>query len=49
MTSNQILLNHLVELMLEQLHHILSVDNLFDDEIISDFVKSIQIDSPYQK
>jgi hypothetical protein len=35
--------------MLEQQHHILPVDELFDDDIIADFVKSIQIDSPYQQ
>jgi hypothetical protein len=35
--------------MLEQQQHILSVDELFDDDIIADFVKSIQIDSSYQQ
>jgi tetratricopeptide (TPR) repeat protein len=35
--------------MLEHEQHILSVDLLFDDEQIGDFVKSIQIDSPYQQ
>jgi hypothetical protein len=35
--------------MLEQQQHILAVDDLFDTEIIADFVKSIQIDSPYQQ
>jgi tetratricopeptide (TPR) repeat protein len=35
--------------MLEQQHHVLPVDELFDDDIIADFVKSIQIDSPYQQ
>jgi hypothetical protein len=49
MTSNQILLHHLAERMLEQQQHIIAVDQLFDDEIISDYVKSIQIDSPYQQ
>jgi hypothetical protein len=49
MTSNQILLHHLAERMLEQQQHILAVDELFDDDIISDYVKSIQIDSPYQQ
>ena len=49
MTSNHLLLNHLAALMLEQQHHILAVDGLFDDDIIADFVKSIQIDSPYQQ
>jgi tetratricopeptide (TPR) repeat protein len=35
--------------MLENEQHILPVDLLFDDEQIGDFVKSIQIDSPYQQ
>jgi tetratricopeptide (TPR) repeat protein len=35
--------------MLEHEQHILPVDLLFDDEQIGDFVKSIQIDSPYQQ
>jgi tetratricopeptide (TPR) repeat protein len=35
--------------MLEHEYHILPVDLLFDDEQIGDFVKSIQIDSPYQQ
>jgi tetratricopeptide (TPR) repeat protein len=34
--------------MLEHEQHILPVDLLFDDEQIGDYVKSIQIDSPYQ-
>ena len=49
MTSNQLLLYRLAELMLEHEQHILPVDLLFDDEQIGDFVKSIQIDSPYQQ
>jgi tetratricopeptide (TPR) repeat protein len=35
--------------MLDHEQHILPVDLLFDDEQIGDFVKSIQIDSPYQQ
>ena len=35
--------------MLEHEQHILPVDLLFDDGQIGDFVKSIQIDSPYQQ
>jgi tetratricopeptide (TPR) repeat protein len=35
--------------MLEHEQHVLPVDLLFDDEQIGDFVKSIQIDSPYQQ
>ncbi len=49
MTSNQLLLYRLAELMLEDEQHLLPVDLLFDDEQIGDFVKSIQIDSPYQQ
>ena len=49
MTDNHQLLYRVAELMLEHEHHILSVDLLFDDEQIGDFVKSIQIDSPYQQ
>jgi tetratricopeptide (TPR) repeat protein len=49
MTANHILLFRLAELMLKHEQQMLPVDLLFDDEQISDFVKSIQIDSPYQK
>jgi tetratricopeptide (TPR) repeat protein len=49
MTGNHLLLYRLAELMLEHEQHILPVDLLFDDEQIGDFVKSIQIDSPYQQ
>ena len=49
MTSNHLLLYRLAELMFEHEQHILPVDLLFDDEQIGDFVKSIQIDSPYQQ
>ena len=49
MTTNHILLYRLAELMLRHEQHILAVDLLFDDESIGDFVKSIQIDSPYQQ
>ena len=49
MTANHLLLYRLAELMLEHEQHILPVDLLFDDEQIGDFVKSIQIDSPYQQ
>ena len=43
------LLFRLSELMLENEQHILPVDLLFDDAQIGEFVKSIQIDSPYQQ
>lgn len=49
MTSNHLLLYRLAELMLEHEQHILPVDLLFDDDQIGDYVKSIQIDSPYQQ
>jgi len=49
MTSNHLLLYRFAELMLEHEQHILPVDLLFDDVQIGDFVKSIQIDSPYQQ
>ncbi len=49
MTENHLLLYRLAELMLEHEQHMLPVDLLFDDAQIGDFVKSIQIDSPYQQ
>jgi tetratricopeptide (TPR) repeat protein len=49
MTSNHLLLYRLAELMLQNEQHILQVDLLFEDNQIGDFVKSIQIDSPYQQ
>ena len=49
MTNNHLLLYRLAELMLDKEQHILSLDDLFEDEQIGSFVKSIQIDSPYQQ
>lgn len=49
MTDNHLLLYRLAELMLRHEQHVLPVDTLFDDDQIGDFVKSIQIDSPYQQ
>jgi hypothetical protein len=49
MTNNQLLLNLLAELMLEKQQHIIALDDLFEDEQIGAFVRSIQIDSPYQQ
>lgn len=49
MTSNNLLLLRLAELMLQNERTSLLVDTLFDDEQIGDEVKSIQIDSPYQQ
>lgn len=49
MTSNCLLLYRIAELMLEHEQHVLPIDFLFDDNQIGEFVKSIQIDSPYQQ
>ncbi len=49
MTDNHLLLYRLAELMLKHEQQELSVDLLFDDSQIGDFVMSIQIDSPYQQ
>jgi len=48
MTDNHLLLYRLAELMLEHEQHILRVDLLFDDDQIGEFVRSIQVESPYQ-
>jgi hypothetical protein len=48
-TSNQQLIFHIVDLILENEQHFLKIDNLFDDDKIGYFVKSIQIDSSYQQ
>ena len=49
MTNNHLLIYRLAELMLEKQKHILLLDDLFEDNQIGSFVKSIQIDSPYQQ
>ena len=49
MTNNHLLIYRLSELMLEKQQHILPLDDLFEDELIGAFVRSIQIDSPYQQ
>jgi tetratricopeptide (TPR) repeat protein len=49
MTANHQLLYRITELMLNHEQHVLPVDLLFDDDEIGDYVKSIQIDSPYQQ
>tara|TARA_B110000285_G_scaffold111907_1_gene127008 strand:- start:26 stop:424 length:399 start_codon:yes stop_codon:yes gene_type:complete len=49
MTNNHLLLYRLAKLMLEKQQHILPLDDLFEDEQIGSFVRSIQIDSPYQQ
>ena len=49
MTNNNLLLYRLGDLMLEKQQHILALDDLFEHEQIGAFVRSIQIDSPYQQ
>ncbi|MDB4590674.1 tetratricopeptide repeat protein [Flavobacteriaceae bacterium] len=49
MTNNHLLIYRLAELMLKKQQHILALDDLFEDEQIGTFVRSIQIDSPYQQ
>lgn len=49
MTNTHLLLYRLADLMLEKQHHILILDDLFEDEQIGTFVRSVQIDSPYQQ
>ena len=49
MTNNHLLLYRLAELMVEKQQHIIALDDLFEDEQIGAFVRSIQIDSPYQQ
>lgn len=49
LTTNHHIVYRLAELMLQRQQHALLVDLLFDDEQIGEFVKSIQIDSPYQQ
>ena len=49
MTNNHLLLYRLTELMLMKNKHILELDDLFEDDEIGEYVRSIQIDSPYQQ
>ena len=49
MTNNHLLIYRLAEVMLEKQQHIIALDDLFEDEQIGAFVRSIQIDSPYQQ
>lgn len=49
MTNNHLLIYRLAELMLDKQQHIMPLDDLFEDEQIGAFVRSIQIDSPYQQ
>ncbi|MFY7668781.1 MAG: tetratricopeptide repeat protein, partial [Crocinitomicaceae bacterium] len=49
MSQKETLLFRLVELMLEKQQTFLLLDELYEDEVISPFVRNIQIDSPYQQ
>jgi len=49
MTNNHLIIYRLAELMLDKQQHIIALDDLFEDEQIGSFVRSIQIDSPYQQ
>ena len=49
MSQKETLLYHLVELMLEKQQTFLLLDELYEDEVISPFVRNIQIDSPFQQ
>ena len=47
--SKQILINRILELMLYKEQTILVLDELYEDELIGQYVKNIQIDSPFQE
>lgn len=49
MTPKHLINYSLAGLMLENEQHVISVELLFDDQQIGSFVKSVQIDSPYQQ
>ena len=49
MLPKETLLYRLTELMFEKQQTFLLLDELYEDEIISPFVRNIQIDSPYQQ
>ncbi len=49
MSQKETLLYRLVELMLEKQQTFLLLDELYEDEVISPFVRNIQIDSPFQQ
>ena len=48
-TNKEIILFRLAELMLEKEQNKLLLDDLYEDSIISPFVRNIQIDSPFQE
>lgn len=49
MSKKEVLLYRLTELMFEKQQTFLLLDELYEDEIISSYVRNIQIDSPYQQ
>ncbi len=49
MSPKETLLYRITELMFEKQQTFLLLDELYEDEIISPFVRNIQIDSPYQQ
>ena len=49
MSPKEILLYRITELMFEKQQTFVLLDELYQDEVISPFVRNIQIDSPYQQ
>jgi hypothetical protein len=49
MSKKETLLYRLTELIFEKQQTFLLLDELYEDEIISAYVRNIQIDSPYQQ
>ena len=49
MSPKETLLYRITELMFEKQQTFLLLDELYEDEVISPFVRNIQIDSPYQQ
>ena len=49
MSPKETLLYLITELMFEKQQNFLLLDELYEDEVISPFVRNIQIDSPYQQ
>jgi len=49
MKEKELLLLRLVERMFEKQQTFLLLDELYEDEIVGNFIRNIQIDSPYQQ
>lgn len=49
MSPKEALLYRITELMFEKQQTFLLLDELYEDEVISSFIRNIQIDSPYQQ